>query len=57
MQRLLTDVSEQTTKKRAKNANILEFDDDIWNLHKKCIKVSTYMPSIGLVVCEIGFEF
>ena len=33
---------------------IHEFCDYIWNHHAKCIKMSTNMPGIGLVICEIG---
>ena len=39
-----------------KNVNILEFGDDIQNHHKKCIEISTNMPSIGLVIPEIAVE-
>ena len=40
-----------------KNFNILEFYNYIWNPHEKCIQISTSMPSIGLVIPEIAFEF
>ena len=29
----------------------------IWNHHEIYIPIGTNMPSIGLVICEIGFEF
>ena len=32
------------------------FHDHIWNHHKKCIQISTNMPSIGLVIPEITCE-
>ena len=34
----------------------MKFGDYIWNHHVKCIQISTNMPGIGLVTCEIGFE-
>ena len=36
--------------------NILEFHDHIWNHHEKCIQISTNMPGIGSLICEIGLE-
>ena len=36
--------------------NIVESLDYIWNLHDKCNQISTDMPSIGSVICEINFE-
>ena len=37
-----------------KNVKIVEFHDNIWNHREKYIKISTNIPSIGLVVHEIG---
>ena len=34
----------------------MEFHDYIWNQHEKCIHISTNMPSIGLVISDIGME-
>ena len=42
--------------KKSKNVNILKFGDYIWNHHEECIQISTNMPSIGSIMCEIGFE-
>ena len=42
--------------KIVKNVKILELRDFIRNQHEKLIQMSTNMPSIGLVICEIGFE-
>ena len=39
-----------------KNVKIVEFHDYIWNHHKKCIQISTNMPSIGFVIPEITCE-
>ena len=39
-----------------KNVKILEFGDYIWDHCEKCIQISTDMPNIGLVICEIAFE-
>ena len=36
------------------NSKNIEFYCYIWNHHGKCIKISTNMPSIGLVICEMG---
>ena len=47
----------QKFHKIVKNVQILDFGDYIWNHHEKCIEISTNMPSIGLIICEIGFEF
>ena len=41
----------------SKNVPILEFGDFIWHHHAKCVQINTNMPSIGLEICEIGFEF
>ena len=35
---------------------MLECHDLIWNHHKKCIELTTHMPSIGLEIPEIAFE-
>ena len=43
-------------QEQTKNVNILEFRDYFWN-PPKCIQISTNMPSIGLVICKLGFEF
>ena len=32
-----------------KNVKIVEFHDYIWNLHEKCIQISTNMATVGLV--------
>ena len=40
-----------------KKIGVLEFGDDIWNHRQKCIHISTNMPSIGSVICDIDFEF
>ena len=40
-----------------KYLKIVEFHDHIWIHHEKCIQISTNMPSIGLLIVEIGFEF
>ena len=47
----------QNCKRIVQKLNIIEFHDHIWNHHEKCIQISTNMPSIGSVICEIGFEF
>ena len=36
--------------------NILDFGDYICNKLEKCIKISTNMPNIGVVICELGFK-
>ena len=36
-----------------KNVNILEFCDNIWNRHEKCIQVSTNVPGIDSLIHEI----
>ena len=35
--------------------NIVEFHDYIWILHEKCIKISTHIHSIDLVIREVDF--
>ena len=40
-----------------KNVKIVEFHYHILNHHEKCIKISTNMPSIGLVIREITVKF
>ena len=42
--------------KFVKNVKIVKFHDHIWNYHEKCIRISTNMPGIGLVIQEIGFD-
>ena len=37
-----------------KNVKIVEFFDHIWNHHDKYIEISTNMPSIGSLICEIA---
>ena len=32
---------------------MLEFHYHIWNHHEKCIQISTNMPGIGSLICEI----
>ena len=39
-----------------KNVKIVECHDHIWNHYEKCIQISTNMPGVGSVICEIGFE-
>ena len=39
-----------------KNVKIVEFHDHIWNHHEKCIQISTNMPGIGSLICEIILE-
>ena len=39
-----------------KNVKIVEFHDHIWNHHKKCLQISTNMPSFGLIIPEITCE-
>ena len=43
--------------KRFRNVKIMEFGDYICNHHEKCIQISTNMPGIGLVICEIVENF
>ena len=43
--------------KLSKNVNILDFGDYIWNHHGKCIQMSTRMPGIGYLICEIDVTF
>ena len=40
-----------------KNVQCVELHGHIWNHHEKWIQISTNIPSFGLVICEIGFEF
>ena len=40
--------------KKIKKVIILKFGHYTWNHHEKRIPISTNMPSIGLVICEIG---
>ena len=49
---------EQTTKsyKISQNFIILEFHYHIWNHHEKCIQISTNMPGIGSLICEIDVK-
>ena len=35
---------------------MLTFCDHIWNQHEEYIKIGANMPSIGSIICEIGFE-
>ena len=39
-----------------KNVKIFEFRYHIWNHNEKRIQISTNMPSIGLVMSEVGFK-
>ena len=39
-----------------KNVKIVKFSDHIWNNHEQCIQMSTNMPSIGSIICQIGFR-
>ena len=38
------------------NVKIVEFHDHIWNHYEKCIQISTNMPGIGSVNCEIAVK-
>ena len=38
-----------------KNVNILEFGDDIWIHHEKCIQMNTNMPSTGSSKIDVVF--
>ena len=38
------------------NVKILELHNHIWNHHDKCIQISTNMPSIGSLICEIHIK-
>ena len=40
-------------EKEIKNVRVLEFHDHIWNHHEICIQISTNMPGIGSLNCEI----
>ena len=40
-----------------KNANIVEFHDNIWHPHKKYIQISTTIPGSGSVNREIAVKF
>ena len=31
-------------------------DHIIWNHHEECIQISTNMPNIGSIICEIGLK-
>ena len=42
-------------KKLSKNVTNIAFHDHIWNLHEKCNKISTNMPSFDLVINTIDF--
>ena len=46
----------QNVIKMIKNVKIVKFHDHIWNHHENCIRISTNMPGIGLVIQEIGFD-
>ena len=50
------DGSTNFTQKIHKNVFVVKFHHHIWNPREKCIETSTNMPSIGLVICEMGFE-
>ena len=39
-----------------KNIKMLVFYDYIWNHYKKCIQISTNMPGICSLICEIMRE-
>ena len=34
----------------------MEVHDHIWNHHEKYIEISTNMPGIGSVICELAIE-
>ena len=54
---LARDMREQTTAPKVHIIFnifiILKFGDYIWNHHYLCIQISTNMPDIGSIVCEI----
>ena len=35
----------------------MQFCDYIWNHYEKCIQISTNIPNVGLVICEIDGNF
>ena len=39
-----------------KNVKIVEFHDHIWNHCEKYIEISTNMPVIGSLICEIAVK-
>ena len=43
----------QKCKKVVKNVKIAEFQNHIWNHYEKYIEISTNMPAIGSLICEI----
>ena len=43
----------KNVSKFVKNIKILEFGHYIWNHCEKCIQISTNMPGIGSLICEI----
>ena len=42
--------------KISQNFKIVGFHNHIWIHHEKCIQISTYMASIGSLICEINVE-
>ena len=42
----------QNFKQLQQTIRIVEFHDNFWNHHEKCIQISTNVPRIGLVICE-----
>ena len=47
---------DQNVTNFAKNVNILEFGDYIWNPYEKCIQNSPNMPGIGSLIHEIDVK-
>ena len=39
-----------------KNVKSLEFHEQIWNHHEKCIQISTNMPDFGSLIREIDVK-
>ena len=37
-----------------RGVEIVEYDDHIWNHNEKCIQISTKVPGIGLLICEMA---
>ena len=47
----------QQVKNWTKFVEIVEYHHDhIWNRNENCIQISTNMPGIGLLICEIAVE-
>ena len=46
----------QNFPQKLKYVKILEFWDYIWSHHEKCIQLSTNLPGIGSLICEIHVQ-